>query len=362
MNTEREAGLLGRIPSTTLSANLGESSGTDNSPPITPDVWLAAITAAMQTYVDLGTTTGPVTAATISGLLRQTQTQQHISPPTAASVLNFLQTSQGAAVLAGSTLLATHAVAYITTHAPAPTTPARPWPLAAANEAVTSRAAAGEEATAPGAQAPPGTQLSGPQAVAVVESTNAILGNAGKPAFPSRMLSIQRGQSGSGPGRILASEVPSGTAPSGSGGTSSTPGGSAPGGSSGTSSAPGGSGSGSGTSDPSTQDDSIEEDWVGNCLVGIAGDVVFLGEELGEAITSGIVEDEALSVVGSIGSALANIVTSGGPPDSDGMGSGAGAPPFSIENPDPGDGGDTDGGGGGGPGSGIDDSSSHEQQ
>ncbi len=53
----------------------------------------------MQTYVDLGTTTEPVTVATISSLVGQAQTKGSIPPATAASVLDFLQTSGATAVV-----------------------------------------------------------------------------------------------------------------------------------------------------------------------------------------------------------------------------------------------------------------------
>jgi hypothetical protein len=60
MSAESETSLLDRIPSTGLPEFLGASSGTGNPPPLMPDIWLAAITAAMQAHVDLSTTTQPV--------------------------------------------------------------------------------------------------------------------------------------------------------------------------------------------------------------------------------------------------------------------------------------------------------------
>jgi hypothetical protein len=90
MSAEGETRLLGRIPSTGLPEILGASSGTGNPPPLMPDIWLAAITAAMQAHVDLSTATQPVTAATISSMLGRAQTRKLIPPPTAASARDFL--------------------------------------------------------------------------------------------------------------------------------------------------------------------------------------------------------------------------------------------------------------------------------
>jgi hypothetical protein len=82
-------------------------------PPSTPDIWLAVITAAVQTYVHLGKVTGPVTTETISNVLEDAQNAQLISPPAAASVLDYAQTSEGAALVENSATLASHAFAFI---------------------------------------------------------------------------------------------------------------------------------------------------------------------------------------------------------------------------------------------------------
>lgn len=84
-----------------------------NPPPSNPDIWLTVITAAAQTYVHLGKATGPVTAATISSVLEDAQTNQLISPAAATSVLELIQTSEGAALVQHSAALATHAVTFI---------------------------------------------------------------------------------------------------------------------------------------------------------------------------------------------------------------------------------------------------------
>lgn len=88
--------------------------GPNDSPPQSnPDIWLAVITAAVQTYVHLGKVTGPVTAATIESVLQDAQNHQLISPPAAASVLEFVQTSEGAALVENSATLASHAFTFI---------------------------------------------------------------------------------------------------------------------------------------------------------------------------------------------------------------------------------------------------------
>lgn len=86
---------------------------TGNPPPANPDIWLAVITAAVQTYVHLGKVTGPVTTATISSVLEEAQNNQLIAPAAAASVLDFVATSEGAALVEHSATLATHAFTFI---------------------------------------------------------------------------------------------------------------------------------------------------------------------------------------------------------------------------------------------------------
>jgi hypothetical protein len=321
---------------TTSTSEVGPGmSRADNPPPLTPDIWLAATTAAMQTYVDLGTATQPVTAATISSVLGQAQTKQLISPPVATSILDLVPTSEGAVVIAGSAALATRAVAYITTHAAAPMTAhqAAP-PQPAASEAVPFPPADGEAAAA-GIQISPASELTAAQVVAVLESTNAVLGNAGKPAFPSLAFSRAEAKPDAGPA-------------SGSSGTS-------------------GSGN-SGTSNPDSNlnEPGLEEDWLGSVVVGV-GLTVIEGVATGaEAVE--IAVDASADVLGEVVPGAVGLIMNGidsflnppgGPPDSDGMGSGAGAPPGSIEDGDDdgdGTGDDTGGATGGGGGSGIDDS------
>lgn len=99
---------------------------TGNPPPSNPDIWLAVITAAVQTYVHLGKVTGPVTTATISSVLEDAQNHQLISPAAAASVLKFVQTSEGAALVQNSAALATHAVTFINIQATASVTSDQP--------------------------------------------------------------------------------------------------------------------------------------------------------------------------------------------------------------------------------------------
>lgn len=99
---------------------------TSTPPPANPDIWLAVITAAVQTYVHLGKVTGPVTVATITSVVEDAQNHQLIAPPAAASVLEFVQTSEGAALVEHSVTLATHAFAILNVQASTSVTPDQP--------------------------------------------------------------------------------------------------------------------------------------------------------------------------------------------------------------------------------------------
>ena len=128
---------------------------TGNPPPSTPDVWLAVITAAVQTYVHLGKVTGPVTTATISSVLQDAQNHQLIAPPAAASIQEFVQTSEGAALVEHSATLATHAFAFINVQAGV--SPDQPRTFAVADQPRTFTAS-GVEGAATATPATPETE------------------------------------------------------------------------------------------------------------------------------------------------------------------------------------------------------------
>jgi hypothetical protein len=331
----------------------------DSPPPVAPDVWLATITAAMQTYAELGRTTGPVTAATISSVLGQAQTRQVISPPVAASISEFVQTSQGAAVVAGSAILATRAFAYIRAHAsPATAAPKSLPPLSAADGAL--RSATTGSATPPEAASQPSSplpQLTTIEAVAVVESTNRVLRSLGQPALPGQGWRREIGSNGGGTSTgdggegVLSGAVFGGGTSTGDGGEGvlSQPPGQTPG------------------RDGIPDEPGLEEDWLGNALVGIG--VGSLGEGLLEAIGKEIASEVLINAVETASDdAIGDYLTLPDPDPDVGTGSGAGGAPGSIEGGPFGDGetgdgsgGDEGGSGGGGGNVGVDGSKDPEQ-
>lgn len=127
-----------------------------NPPPSNPDIWLTVITAAAQTYVQLGKAAGPVTAATISSVLEDAQNNQLISPAAAASVLELVQTSEGAALVQHSATLATHAVTFINIQDTTVVTPDQPRTYAVADQprTYTSSGTEGTTAASPAASEP----------------------------------------------------------------------------------------------------------------------------------------------------------------------------------------------------------------
>jgi hypothetical protein len=297
-----------------------------NSLTITPDVWVATTTAALQTYINVGKASGPASVAVIGSAISNAQSQNAISQPVAASILDLLKTSAGATLVANSVAMANKAFAYIPAHASAPvsTTPSPAQP--ATNVAVASGAAAHEATVSPGAQASPSNNMTLQQVIAIVESTNYVLGKVGRPAFSTAPRGVVR-----------TADVPPVS----------------------------GSGSGSGDSGDPPEEPGLESEGWANAVLGaavtIAGAAVLGAEALdtGLEIAGDFITEGVIAAGEGILDNLPSIWVSG-PPDSDGMGSGAGAPPYSIQ--DPGDTEGDDGDGGGGSGSGIDDKPGHQAQ
>jgi hypothetical protein len=272
---------------------------------LTPDVWVAATAAAAQTYVNAGKTTVPTSVAALSSAVSKAQSQNAISQPVATSIQGLLQTPAGATLVANSIVLANRAFAYITTRASAPASPPPAEP--ASTVAVASGTAAHEAAASTGAQASPSMTMTGQQVVAIVESTNYVLGKLGKPAIPTAR------------GVVRTADAPAGS----------------------------GSGSGSGgNSDPGVQSSSTGNFILGAAVGVVAAGVQIIGDTIPGAIAAAAVAEAAISGV----EFLIDNYTDDVPvaPPSDGMGSGSYAWPGSIDDGDSsGEGSDT--------GEGIDD-------
>jgi hypothetical protein len=289
MSAEGEAGLLGRIPSTGLSDLLGSSSGTDNLPPPTPDIWLAAITAAIETYLNLGKTAESPTTAVISSVLGQAQSKQIMSQPVVSSVLDFMETPQGTAVVSGSAILATRALTYIRAHANPPAAPPMPFPPpSVADEAlISARTGSTQLLEAASQPSSPLPQLTTTEAVAVVEATNAVLRNTGEPALPGLGWTQEKSSDDRGGASTSTGDGGAGIL---GGGTSTGDGGA---GILGTNTSTGDGGVGTVGEIPGQggipDEPGLEEDWLGQALAGIGvGSIV---GKIGEAITSEVIGD-----------------------------------------------------------------------
>lgn len=155
-----------------------DASGTATPSTATPDVWVAAITAAVQTYVNVGKATGIPSVGEIADVIGKLQIQNAISQSVATSISDFLRTPEAATVVANSVGLSDRAYAYINSHAGSPTPP----PQTTTSVTATSGAAAAPmPATAPS----PTPTLNGTaqQIIAVAQSTNYVLQKLGKPSI-----------------------------------------------------------------------------------------------------------------------------------------------------------------------------------
>lgn len=284
--------------------------------PLTPDVWVASVTAALQTCINLGKAIGPTSVAAVAGVVAKAQSQQLISQPDATPILDFLQTPGASTVVANSAVLATRAFAYITAHTSKPATIATAPAHAATNVAIAAGSSAA--AVAPGIESSPALSMTAQQVIAISASTNAVIGKLGRPALPIH--------------GFVRTATPSDSS-AGDGG--------------------------------STTNDGVESDSAGDTVLGVAAglavDVVILGTPIGEAIAAEAVAEALVNGVEGLIDLDWDAIPPPTPPDSDGMGSGAQAYPGSIyENgastPD-----DSDDGGGGS-GSGIDDTRSTKPQ
>jgi hypothetical protein len=276
-----------------------------NAPSVTPDVWVAAVTAAIQTYVNVGKVTGIPSVGEIADVIGKLQNQNAISQPVATSISDFLKTPGAATVVANSVGLSDRAYAYINSHAGAPTPPP---PTTASVTATSGAAAAPMPATAPS----PTLNATAQQIIAVAQSTNYVLQKLGKPSIST------------GPIRGVVR-----------------------------------------TADSNAGEPGLEPDGVGDAIagivVGIAAGVVVTGETVGEVVVNEVVGDLIIDGVGGaiddVGDFLSGPVPDQ-PPPSDGMGSGGGAWPGSIDV----GGGDDGGGDGGGGITGVDSTKNPVQQ